>query len=79
MTIELQCPVETIPESLAPYNLTRNGDGRTIEYAYDTSAQRTGITSLLRDLQAAGLVLKDVQTRQDSLEDIFVGLVRERA
>ena len=52
---------------------------RSLEYAYDTSAQRTGITSLLRDLSAAGLVLRDVQTRQDSLEDIFVGLVREGA
>jgi ABC-2 type transport system ATP-binding protein len=79
MTIELQCPVEAIPESLAAYGLTRNGDGRSLEYAYDTAAQRTGITSLLRDLSAAGLVLRDVQTRQDSLEDIFVGLVRERA
>ena len=79
MTIELQCPVETIPESLAAYGLKRDGDGRTLEYAYDTSAQRTGITSLLRDLSAAGLVLRDVQTRQDSLEDIFVGLLGERA
>ena len=57
MTIELQCPVEAIPESLAAYSLTRNGDGRSLEYAYDTAAQRTGITSLLRDLSAAGLVL----------------------
>ena len=79
MTIELQCPVETIPESLAGYNLARVNGGTSLEYAYDTSAQRTGITSLLRDLSAAGLVLKDVQTRQDSLEDIFVGLVREDA
>jgi ABC-2 type transport system ATP-binding protein len=79
MTIELQCPVETVPASLASYNLARVNGGASLEYAYDTSAQRTGITSLLRDLSAAGLVLKDVQTRQDSLEDIFVGLVREGA
>ena len=80
MTIELQCPVEAIPESLAALSASSaNGDGRTLEYAYDTSAQRTGITSLLRDLSAAGLVLRDVQTRQDSLEDIFVGLLGERA
>jgi ABC-2 type transport system ATP-binding protein len=79
MTIELQAPLQAIPESLAAYGLRRNGDGRSLEYAYDSAAQRTGITSLLRDLSAAGLVLKDVQTRQDSLEDIFVGLVSERA
>jgi ABC-2 type transport system ATP-binding protein len=77
MTIELQQPVDVIPESLAPYGLTRLDGGHSLEYAYDREARRTGITSLLRDLSAAGLVLRDVQTRQDSLEDIFVGLVRE--
>jgi ABC-2 type transport system ATP-binding protein len=79
MTIELQAPVADIPETLAAYNLKRAEDGASLEYAYDSQAQRTGITSLLRDLSAAGLVLRDVQTRQDSLEDIFVGLVGERA
>jgi ABC-2 type transport system ATP-binding protein len=79
MMIELQCPVDAIPDSLAGYKLARLDGGASLEYAYDTSAQRTGITSLLRDLSAAGLVLRDVQTRQDSLEDIFVGLVREGA
>jgi ABC-2 type transport system ATP-binding protein len=77
MTIELQQPVDIIPESLASYGLTRLEGGHSLEYAYDREARRTGITSLLRDLSAAGLVLRDVQTRQDSLEDIFVGLVRE--
>jgi ABC-2 type transport system ATP-binding protein len=77
MTIELQQPVETIPEALAAYNLRRAENGHALEYAYDRQAARTGITSLLRDLSAAGLVLRDVQTRQDSLEDIFVGLVRD--
>jgi ABC-2 type transport system ATP-binding protein len=76
MTIELQSPVASIPEALAGYKLTRAENGHVLEYAYDTAAKRTGITSLLRDLSAAGLVLRDVQTRQDSLEDIFVGLVR---
>jgi ABC-2 type transport system ATP-binding protein len=79
MTIELQTPVEAIPETLAAYDLTRAEDGASLVYAYDTQARRTGITSLLRDLSAAGLILRDVQTRQDSLEDIFVGLLKEPA
>jgi ABC-2 type transport system ATP-binding protein len=78
MTIELQAPVEAIPEALADYGLTRGGDGSSLVYSYDVQAERTGITRLLHDLSAAGLVLRDVQTRQDSLEDIFVGLVRDR-
>jgi ABC-2 type transport system ATP-binding protein len=79
MTIELQAPVTAVPEALAPYALALSDDGRSLEYAYDREAARTGITSLLRDLAASGLVLRDVQTRQDSLEDIFVGLVRDGA
>ncbi|MBA3326258.1 MAG: ABC transporter ATP-binding protein [Rhodobacteraceae bacterium] len=79
MTIELQAPIAAVPAALAPYAITLAGDGRSLEYAYDREAERTGITSLLRDVAAAGLVLRDVQTRQDSLEDIFVGLLRARA
>jgi ABC-2 type transport system ATP-binding protein len=79
MTIDLQAPLDAIPDSLADYGLVRAEDGCSLEYAYDTQAQRTGIARLLGDLSAAGIVLRDVQTRQDSLEDIFVGLVKEPA
>jgi ABC-2 type transport system ATP-binding protein len=79
MTIDLQAPLDAIPDSLADYGLVRADDGCSLEYAYDTQAQRTGIARLLGDLSAAGIVLRDVQTRQDSLEDIFVGLVKEPA
>jgi ABC-2 type transport system ATP-binding protein len=79
MTIDLQAPLDAIPDSLADYGLVRADDGCSLEYAYDTQAKRTGIARLLGDLSAAGIVLRDVQTRQDSLEDIFVGLVKEPA
>jgi ABC-2 type transport system ATP-binding protein len=79
MIIELQEPVDDLPEALMGYGLIRAEDGQSLEYSYDRQAERTGITRLLSDLSASGLVLRDVQTRQDSLEDIFVGLVRERA
>ena len=75
MTIELRSPVDTVPQPLAPYNLVLSEDGSHLDYSYDTEAQRTGITALLAALAEAGLVLRDVQTRQDSLEDIFVDLV----
>jgi ABC-2 type transport system ATP-binding protein len=79
MTIELQSPIEAIPPALAAYGLTRSDDGCSLDYVYDREAQRTGITSLFNAIAASGLVLRDVQTRQDSLEDIFVGLVSERS
>jgi ABC-2 type transport system ATP-binding protein len=79
MTVELQAPLDAVPPSLAGYRLTLGDEGRTLTYAYDRAAARTGIVSLLRDLSASGLTLRDVQTRQKSLEDIFVELVREEA
>jgi ABC-2 type transport system ATP-binding protein len=79
MTVELQAPLDAVPPSLAGYRLTLGDEGRTLTYAYDRTAARTGIVSLLRDLSASGLTLRDVQTRQKSLEDIFVDLVREEA
>ncbi|MDD9922665.1 MAG: ABC transporter ATP-binding protein [Boseongicola sp.] len=77
MRIELTEAATKLPESLSDYNLVLSDDGASLVYSYDTKAQRTGITSLLKDLQAAGLGLRDVQTSQSSLEDIFVGLVKE--
>jgi ABC-2 type transport system ATP-binding protein len=60
---------------LRTYGVSLREDGRALIYTYDTNAERTGITALLNEVAAAGLTLADVQTRQSSLEDIFVGLV----
>ena len=75
LCVQLTEPIQAIPESLAPHGLELNGEADTLIYTYDTKAERTGITALLTDVAAAGLVLADVSTRQSSLEDIFVGLV----
>ena len=75
--IKLTQPVEAIPDSLAEYDLVRSNDGRSLIYVYKTTGERTGITRLLTAVQAAGLTLADIQTRQSSLEEIFVRLVRE--
>ena len=75
--IELLEPVPEIPAKLAPYGLELAPDGAGLTYSYDINAERTGITGLLNDLQAAGLQMRDVQTQQSSLEDIFVDLVQE--
>ena len=76
LKVDLNEPVTEIPKSLAQYDLTIEGDG--LLYAYDTTTDRTGITGLLADLQKAGLKMTDLQTRQSSLEEIFVSLVAEK-
>ena len=77
LDVQLSEPLEAVPEALSKYNLALCDEGCTLTYAYDTRAERTGITKLLRDVSEAGLVLRDVVTRQSSLEDIFVHLVQD--
>ncbi|OSP55512.1 ABC transporter ATP-binding protein [Pseudoruegeria sp. SK021] len=77
LRLDLQVPVETIPEALSGYDLQRVDNGATLVFSYDTRGARTGITRLLADLSAAGLVLRDLQTQESTLEDIFVGLLSE--
>jgi ABC-2 type transport system ATP-binding protein len=78
MRIDLHAPVGEIPGSLARYGLERSPDGLSLTYVYDRAAAHTGITSLLNDIREAGLGLRDVQTTQSSLEQIFVDLLGER-
>jgi ABC-2 type transport system ATP-binding protein len=79
LTLELRDPLTAIPDALAAHNLTLANGGKEMIYTYDTRAGRTGITALLDDIQRAGIRFKDLQTTQSSLEDIFVGLVRQQS
>jgi len=76
LSVMLSRPITAIPPALARHNLDLNGAGDELVYTYDTHADRTGITKLLNDVAEAGLVLRDVATRQSSLEEIFVTLVK---
>jgi len=78
LTLQLNNQLDEVPSELAGYGLELAADGTELIYTYDTQTERTGITALLADLSAAGIKFKDLQTRQSSLEDIFVSLVKER-
>lgn len=79
LTVHLAEPVAAIPAALAEFDLELTGEGSKVNYTYDTRADRTGITKLLAEMSAAGLQLADLETKQSSLEEIFVGLVKEKA
>lgn len=79
LVVELQSAVTDVPAQLKSYGLEIGEDGMSLIYTYDTKGERTGITTLLNDLQKAGLRMADMKTQQSSLEDIFVGLVKETA
>jgi ABC-2 type transport system ATP-binding protein len=76
LTLHLLERLDTIPASLAGRQLALANDGRELVYTYDTQAERTGITALLKSLHEAGIRFRDLNTTQSSLEDIFVDLVR---
>lgn len=77
LEVQLTENISEIPKALQSKALRISEDGSALIYTYDTRAERTGITKLLSDVAKAGLVLRDVVTRQSSLEEIFVNLVHE--
>ena len=77
LTIELATKVKTLPKSLSSFNLQLADNGSSIIYNYKRKEQKTGITSLLLDLKKAGLKLADLNTKQTSLEEIFVDMVKK--
>lgn len=79
LEVQLTEKIDALPDSLKSDALALSADGTRLIYTYDTNAERTGITKLLSQVSAAGLVLADLETRQSSLEDIFVDLVKKDA
>ncbi|HVK42956.1 MAG TPA: ABC transporter ATP-binding protein [Phenylobacterium sp.] len=78
LTLHLQEPLAALPAGLSDYQLELAADGAELVYTFDAQAQDTGIAALLRQLAAKGVDFKDLQTKESSLEEIFVSLVRSR-
>jgi ABC-2 type transport system ATP-binding protein len=76
LILHLYAKLDAIPPALAGHRLTLAADGSELVYTYDTRSEHAGITALLADVAAAGIEFRDLQTTQNSLEDIFVDLVR---
>ena len=77
LTLQLHGKLTEIPSELAGYRLELAADGSELVYTYDKQTERADITALLAGLNAAGVKFNDLQTRQSSLEEIFVSLVKE--
>ena len=78
LTLQLADTLNEVPAALAGYGLELSPDGGELVYTYDSQAGRMEIADLLADLGAAGVRFRDLQTKQSSLEEIFVDLVKER-
>ena len=77
LTVALNQPLHQLPAELSEWDLLLKSEGHEIEYIFDTRAERTGVSSLLRTLGDLGIGYKDLNTQQSSLEDIFVSLVHQ--
>lgn len=75
LMVDLKTPITEIPASLSSFDLELSEEGERLTYTFDTQGERTGITALLQGMSEAGIGLKDLNTSQSSLEDIFVNLV----
>jgi ABC-2 type transport system ATP-binding protein len=78
LTLQLQSPLQQIPDELRHHPLQLSDDGQTLTYTFDAQHERTGIAELLRELGRHGIDFKDLQSSQSSLEEIFVSLVQEK-
>ena len=76
LIIDLHTSIKSVPILLKNFNLKLNDKGNKIIYIYDTKKENTGITSLLQTLGNEGIKIKDINTEQSSLENIFVNLVK---
>ena len=78
LTLHLHQPLQRIPSELDSWGLELKADGHDLVYTVD-SANSIDISALLKRMSELSIMVKDLQTRQSSLEDIFVKLVSEPA
>jgi ABC-2 type transport system ATP-binding protein len=79
LSVHLQSPLEAVPAALAGRPLELADSGHTLIYSFDAQAEESGIPELLKALGDNGIDFRDLRTRESSLEEIFVNLVRARA
>jgi len=75
LTLTLQEPLAAVPAELAEWQLALNADGHELQFTFDAALEQTGVAALLRRLEQLGICYRDLNTRESSLEEIFVSLV----
>ena len=73
--LDLVKPLQAVPENLAQHNLSLSHEGLKLTFTFETTGDATLVSRLLDDLRDAGVEFCDLQSRQSSLEEIFVSLV----
>ena len=79
LILQLQEPLSGLPAELAEFSLALAQEGKQLTYTFHAERDRSKMATLLRRLSELGIEFKDLQTRESSLEDIFVNLVRAKS
>ena len=77
LILDLEDRLAELPPALENRNLSVGRQGSELVYTYDGQSERAGIDTLLTDLSRLGIGFRDLRTKESSLEEIFVDLVRE--
>ncbi|MGE0030618.1 MAG: ABC transporter ATP-binding protein [Steroidobacteraceae bacterium] len=75
LTLTLQEPLAALPPELVEWPLALNAGGHELQFTFDAALEQTGMPALLRRLEQLGINYRDLNTRESSLEEIFVSLV----
>ncbi len=75
LTLTLQEPLAAVPAELSEWKLALNAEGHELQFTYDAAVEQAGVAPLLRRLEQLGIGWRDLNTRESSLEEIFVSLV----
>jgi ABC-2 type transport system ATP-binding protein len=75
LTLTLQEPLAAIPPELAEWQLSLNANGHELKHTFNAVLEQNGVPALLRRLEQLGICYRDLNTRESSLEEIFVSLV----
>jgi ABC-2 type transport system ATP-binding protein len=81
LVMTLRAPLARVPDALAAYasELELSDGGKRLVYTFHGDRARSDIGGVLHAVAANGIDLDDVETRESSLEDIFVSLVEARS
>jgi ABC-2 type transport system ATP-binding protein len=77
LTLHLQKPLSAIPDAFNGLPLELKAEGTELVYTFDAQRHES-ISDFLGKLTELGIGFKDLNTRESSLEDIFVSLVSTR-
>lgn len=78
LTLHLQNQISVLPSELEVYDLEIAEDGYQLVYTFDAQKEHKGIVTLLRQMNECKIEFKDLNTKESSLEEIFVSLVKEK-